>query len=149
MRRRRRQLADFREFFPCGVFGHRAQRIDAATIRTLRLPFDEFGRAAGVDYRVGFRHDADRCESTRHGGGATRFDRLVLFEARLAEHHPAIDQTRRDDAAGSVESLIGFLTSASRRRDSAVDDPQIGDFVTPGGGIDDASAADKKCGHGT
>ena len=64
--------------------------------------------------------------------------------ARLAQVDVHVDQPRRDDESIRLDHGQGTIGPRGRFADAAIDDDEIGDFITAGGGIDDATATNEE-----
>lgn len=106
---------------------------------------DGLDDGAAVGDGLGVGHAADGGVAAGGGGEAAGADGLFVFEAGLAQMAVGIDKTGGDDLAGGVDDLgaVGHADAVSDRLNLARSDEQVGDFVAIGGGVDDATAADK------
>ena len=137
--------ADFRHFNARQPLGDRADRIDAhaASLR-LRL-FDDVARHSRVvvgRLRVG--HAANRGKAAVRRRTRAGNDILFIFLTRIAQMAVHIDQARGDYLARCVVYLcsVGGKPFADRRN-FAVLNQNIRDFVHPVGGVNDVSAANQ------
>src|SRR5262249_34345981 len=71
----------------------------------LRLFENETRDRRVVIDRVGIRHATDRGESASHSRARSRFDGLLVFEARLAQMHMQVNEARSNDQSRGVKSF--------------------------------------------
>src|SRR5690606_4866156 len=74
----------------------------------------------------GVRHLEDGCDSAKHGGAASRFEILLLLQARLAEMNLRVDDTRQNVQTGAVDHLAaGLGGKRTKRSDATVADADV------------------------
>ena len=141
--------ADFRHFNARQPLGDRADRIDAhaASLR-LRL-FDDVARHSRVvigRLRVG--HAANRGKAAVRRRARTGNDILFVFLTRVAQMAVHVDKARGNHLARRIVYLcaVGGKLFANRR-DFAVLNQNIRDFIHSIGGVYDVSAANQKLFH--
>ncbi len=68
---------------------------------------EHFDQAGLVKHGVGIRRTHQRGHATGHGGGHLRFERRLVFVARLTQAGGQVDEPRTDDQPGGVDGLVG------------------------------------------
>ena len=114
------------------VDGERADRIDVGELGQARAVLEHFDQARLVERRVGVGRAGEAGDAAGRGGRHFRFERGLVFEARLAQPRRKVDQAGADDAAGGVDG--GVRLEAGRRRAANADYLALGDEDIGGGG---------------
>ena len=147
-----RQLAGGRELLAGAVARDAAERQHAHGGVFLGLAQHGLDGGAAVERRVRVRHRADGGEATARGRGRAAGDRLLVFEAGLAQVDVQVHEAGRHDQPGRVDAVrLDHRVALVRAdaRDAAVDDHDVGDAVAPEGRVDHAAVVDGERAHET
>lgn len=136
--------ADGGEFFAREAFGDGPgwEDVDASFgAGFVQYPPDHAG---AVDGGGGIGHANDAGEAARCRCFRAAADGFLCGLPRLAEVDMDVDQAGRDDEPGAVDFLDGIAKGNSGViGDAAVDDQEVGDFVTVIGRVDNAAIAEE------
>ncbi len=137
------------QLFSGQVAGQRTDREDLGMAGFAGAVEDQLGHRGGVQHRTRLRWaaqtgDAAGCRSQGFTG-----DRALAAVARLAQGDREIDEPGRGDQALRIDCLLSLEAgrSLANGRDPAILQEDIGDFVAPAVGVDNARAEDSCCHH--
>ena len=99
--------------------GQRAERMHVGLVQVARAVLEHLDQARLVQHRVGVRRADQGGHAALHRRLHFRFQRGLVFVARLAQARRQVDQARRDHQAGGVDGALG-LEAGGRAADAAI-----------------------------
>jgi hypothetical protein len=93
------ELAHFSELEAGKTYRQGADRMDVRLMERASAVLQHLDQTRLVERRIGVRRTREARHPSSHGGVHLRFERGLVFEARLAQARRKVDESRADDEA--------------------------------------------------
>ena len=139
-----RQFRHFRQRLAFQAHGQRAQRVHVGLVLRLGAVFQHFHQARLIQHRIGVGRAHQARDAALQGRLQFRFQRRLVFVARLAQARGQVDQAGGHHQAGRVKGGISRETGrgAAHGQHFAIGDKQVLQAIDAVGRVDQVAVLD-------